>query len=762
MGIGGRSTGSRQRLNGPTDVRLLALAFGAGILVVYASASLPPLWLLLPGLVLCLWRWPGRAVLLAGLFGAGWALVCAQQQLDARLPASADGVTRVLKGHIAGLPEASDLRVRFAFASAQRPQRTRLSWYRDFPELQPGDCWRLTAKLSAAHGSFNPGGFDYEAWLWRRGLGATGYVREAAPCAHDIWTIDRWRAQASAAIDQALPEDPGAALIRALALGDDRGLSDAQWEVLRRTGTTHLISVSGLHIGLIAALIFFVLRWLVPRLPGAMRLPALSIAALGAGGAAVFYAALAGFSVPTQRSLWMVAVVLGAVCLRRRTAPSHLLALALVAVLLVRPAAVLAPGFWLSFGAVAWIVFLVCGRVGQGRGWREWALLQPRLGLALVPLTLYWFSQASVVAPLANAIMIPAFSLLLPLVLLAALLVNLIPAAGALLLGWAAIALHWSWALLAWMASWPLSSLALALPPTWAMWAGVAGTALLLAPRGVPARWLGVLGLLPLLLAPAPPLAGGFRLVVLDVGQGLATVVRTAEHALLFDAGPRYRTGFDAGAVLVLPFLRARGITALDRVVISHGDMDHRGGWPAVRAAIEVGSALGVATSKPCRAGQSWRWDGVEFAMLHPSQGGAGSDNNTSCVLSIAGPGGRALLTGDIEAAAEQELLARAGDLLAADVLVVPHHGSDSSSTPDFVAAVAPAYAVVSAGWHNRWGFPDPLVAARYRDAGVQLLHTGSLGAIRFDFPAAGTRPAPRAWRREAGRFWNLPKPERP
>ncbi|MDN5937602.1 MAG: DNA internalization-related competence protein ComEC/Rec2 [Salinisphaera sp.] len=761
MGIGGWASASGRRLTLLRDTRLLALAFAAGVVLIYHCARLPPLWWFLPGLMLCLVRWPGRSLLLAGLCGAGWALLLAQVQLGGRLPTEADGSIRVLAGHIAGLPQQAAFRSRFLFETGQSPRRVRLSWYDQPPPLRPGDCWRLTAKLSAPHGSANPGGFDYEAWLWRRGIGATGYVRHAQRCGDDAWTIDRWRARASAHIDQALAGAPSAAIIEGLTLGDTRSISDAQWQVMRRTGTTHLISVSGLHIGLIAGLIFFLLRWLVPRLPWAARLPALSVAALGAGGAALLYAALAGFSVPTQRSLWMVTVVLAAVMVRRRTAPSQLLALALVAVLVAHPGAVLAPGFWLSFGAVAWILYLVCGRVGGGRGWRNWLLLQPRLALALVPLSLLWFHQSSLVAPLANAIMIPAFSVLLPAALVSVLLVNVAPVLGVLPLHWVAQGLDACWQLLEWMAAWPQAQLTLATAPAWSLIVATAGVALLLAPRGVPARWLGVLALLPLLLVPAPPAPGGFRVVVVDVGQGLSVLVRTARHALLYDAGPRYRTGFNAGSALVLPFLKVAGVTRLDRVVISHADIDHRGGWPAIRDGMATGLAVGAGTGQPCRVGQHWRWDGVAFAMLNPADGEGGqiSENNASCVLRIAGAGGSALLSGDIEAEAEQALLARSPAALAADLLVVPHHGSASSSTAAFVHAVAPTYAVVSAGWHNRWGFPRAPVVARYRAIGARLLNTALLGAIRVDFAPDGAPITVQARRREAGRFWQIPRP---
>lgn len=758
MGVGGRSAQARGGLtrDSTADIRAVAAGFAAGTCAVLLLPALPPLWWFLLPLVCCLVRWPGRAVLLAALIGAGWCTWVSHQALEQRLPAARDGTIATFTGTIAGLPEGGDYRTRFAFVTNGSPHRIRVSWYDNPPELIPGDCWRLTVKLSAPHGSLNPGGFDYEGWLWRNRIGATGYVRDAEPCGAQSWTIDRLRLRWSMAIRDALDGMEGAAIVRALTVGDTRGLTDEHWRVLRRTGTAHMISISGLHIGLIAALVFLGLRWLVPRLPGGARVSALSIAAVGAALAATGYAALAGFELATQRSLVMTGVVLGAVLLRRRTSSSWLLALAALAVLVLDPFAVMAPGFWLSFVAVAWILFLVAARLGHAR-WRVLLWLQPGLVLGLIPLTLFWFSEASLIAPFANAVLIPACAVVVPAVLLGALLVLLIPAVGVPVLTLVTMVVGWGWSALEWLAQWEFTYFGLTLPGLFALLCALAGIALLLTPRGVPARWLGILGFIPLLLpAPTPP-PGGFWLTVLDVGQGLSVVVRTSEHALLFDAGPRYRTGFDAGAALVVPFLRARGISRLDRAIISHGDIDHRGGWPAVRKAIGVGVALGWGTDQPCHAGQHWRWDGVVFRLIHPTAGDW-SDNNASCVLYISGAGGSALLTGDIEGPAEHSLMSRLPGLTA-DVLVVPHHGSDSSSTAGFVQMVDPEYAVVPAGWHNRWGFPDPTVVARYRAVGARVLKTARLGAIRFEFDPQTGLSQPQAWRRKMQRIWHLQRP---
>ncbi|MDT0635889.1 DNA internalization-related competence protein ComEC/Rec2 [Spectribacter hydrogenoxidans] len=755
MGAGGRQAGSARGLTGARDVRLLALAFLAGVLAVHQLATLPPLWLpamlLLPGLV----RWPGHAIWLAAVLGASWAIIDAEQRLSARLPVAAEGDTRTLTGRVASLPERDAIRTRFVLQSDADPARSRLAWYGEHPPLRSGDCWQFTAQLSVPQGSANPGSFDYEGWLWRQHLHATGYVEAGRRCDADApWSVNRWRQAASEQLKAALDEGIGAALIRGLVLGDRSALTDVDWQVLRHTGTSHLMAISGLHIGLLATLVFLGLRRALPWLPAGMNPPVLTVAALGSGLAAFGYAAFAGFALPTQRALLMVAVVLVALVLRRPVLPSRVLALAGLAVLMRDPAAVLAPGFWLSFAAVAWILYLLRGRLGSG-GWRRWLWWQPALVLALTPLTLFWFGQASIVAPLANAVLIPAFAVVVPAVLGTAGLALIWPDLGAPLLRLVEASLATGWRSLAWLAELPMAQVSLTAPPVWTLLIALVGLAWWLAPRGIPARWLGAIGLLPLMMVPLAPPPGAFNLAVLDVGQGLSAVVRTAGHTLLFDAGPRYRSGFDTGRALVLPYLKSQGIRRLDRVVISHGDIDHRGGWPAIRSAMPVGQAVGAATDRPCLAGQAWHWDGVEFRMLHPTTPG-GQDNDGSCVLRISGAGGSVLLTGDIEAPAEQALLEREAEGLAADILVVPHHGSDSSSTTAFVQAAAPAFAVVPAGWRNRWGFPDPAVVARYQQVGAGVLHTGRVGAVRFDLRPGQPVNVSR-WRIRYRRFWHRP-----
>lgn len=752
MGPGGRSP-HRGESATALDPRPPALAFLAGILAVHLPAALPPLWLFPAPLALCLIHFPGRKLIAIALFGAAYAAGQGHWLHAQRLPVAEHGESRWLRGQVEGLPEAGPLRTRFQFITAERPRRIRVSWYHKPPELRPGDCWRLRLKLRTPHGSLNPGGFDYEAWLWRKRIGATGYVRAAERCTADAAApVARWRQTAAQRLSALLGAHSMTGPILALSLGERSAIDDAQWRVLRRTGTSHLVAISGLHVGLIAGVVFWGLRRLLPWLYPRPRPSALAVAAVGAGLAAAGYAMLAGFALPARRALIMVLVVLAAVVWRRRTAPSQLLALAALAVLLLDPFAVMAPGFWLSFGAVAWILYLAGGRQRPGGG--TWWRLQPALVLGLLPWTLFWFGEASLVAAPVNAVLIPAFALLVPAVLVVVILALAWPWAGAPLLHAMAAAFDRGWAALTWAAGLPGAYLSLPEPGPAELLVALAGLVWLLAPRGVPGRWLGLIGLLPLLLGPPAPPPGGFRVTLLDVGQGLAAVVRTAEHALLFDAGPRYRTGFDTGEAVVVPYLHAQGIRRLDKLVLSHGDIDHRGGVEAVRDAVPVAATLGVDQAAPCRAGDGWRWDGVRFRVLHPD-GPHWRGNDASCVLAVSGPGGSVLLTGDIEAAAERRLVAAYGGALDTDLLIVPHHGSASSSTSAFLDAASPVYALVPAGWRNRWGFPAPAVRSRLRAAGAEMFVSGRTGALRVDIGPETGVGRPRAWREQAGRFWH-------
>jgi competence protein ComEC len=625
-------------------------------------------------------------------------------------------------------------------------------------------------RLRRAHGNANPHGFDYEAWLLERGIRATGTIRAREEMARldDFvprlaYAVERLRDGLRERFLAELPDAPYAGVLIALAIGDQRSIPDALWETFRRTGVTHLVSISGLHVTMVAALCAMLANALWRRGTRLMlRLPAQKAAVAFGWLAALAYTVLAGFEVPAQRTLYMLSVVVLALWSGRRLGVIRTLLLALLTVLIVDPWAVLAVGFWLSFGCVAVLFFVGSARVGENmekeagyarrcrRGLWHWGAAQWAVTIASLPLLLLFFQQFSLVSPLANAVAIPAVSFVItPLALIS------------VLLPWPPLLSvdHWLLArlmdLLDYLAGWPVWQQPA--PPPWAVPLALAGVAWLLLPRGFPARWLGFCLLAPLLaMPPARPPPGEAWIDVLDVGQGLAVLVRTEKHVLLYDTGPRFGD-VDAGQRIVAPFLRAVGVTRLDALVVSHRDMDHAGGLDAVQAhgpiARFLSSMPGVG-AEPCAAGQSWEWDGVRFAILHPLArdytGESKPPNNMSCVLSVRNGVDAVLLTGDIEAADERRLIARAGGQLQSGALVAPHHGGRGSSSREFIAAVAPRHAVFSAGYRNRFGHPRAVVLERY--AASRPWRTDRDGAIRL---VLGQAVEVSAWRATRPRYWH-------
>ncbi len=644
-------------------------------------------------------------------------------------------------------------------ADAPVPRRLRLSWYGG-PLVHAGEIWRLTVRLKSPRGFHNPGGFDYERWLFAHGIGATGYVRrsDGNRLLEPPRGIDALRGRLAAAIARSLGDSSLSGLVRALALGARDGISPGQWQVLRRTGTAHLVAISGLHIGLVAGLLLWTGRRLWLRF-GTWRIDAGTVGAASALLGAVGYAALAGFSLPTQRALIMLAVSLAAWVWRRHASPWQGYSLALIGVCLRDPLAPLGSGFWLSFTAVAWILFVVANRLGPARRWVETLKVQAMLWLGMTPLMIYGFHQIGWTAPLANLVAIPLVGfVVVPLILTGCLAWWLWPDAAQALWHWAEGVLGGVWVWLAWLAQWSAGAWPLPAPTLTGVVLASVGLGLLAAPRGLPGRWLGALLLIPLLSPPVErPPPGQLWLTLLDVGQGLAVVAETTRHVLVYDTGPRFSDRFDAGSDIIAPFLDGRGRRHVDLVVVSHADGDHRGGLvgllrrfssPVVTSDPQ---ALGLPAAE-CRAGRSWRWDGVEFELLWPVSRGSGGGNDRSCVLKITAAGGASvLLPGDLEAGGEAALVARYGSRLAARVLVAPHHGSRTSSTSAFLDAVRPALILVAAGHGNRFGFPHPEVVARYRQRG-RILTTADSGAIQVRL---GRTVQVRPWRLENRRLWS-------
>lgn len=734
------------------DLRVLILGFTAGVLFTQTLADLPALFTLALAAIPVLIPWRGRLLYAAAVLGVLYSVLRAQPFLDQRWPAGRHGGDLTTQGTIASLPERGADSVRFMFVPTDEtlPRRVRVSWYRDFQPVRGGECWQLTLRMRTPHGSMNPGSFDYEGWLFQQGIGATASVREAVRCESSHGNpILRMRQHIADRLQAWVPEPKSRALLAALTIGDRSGFSDDDWDAFRLTGTTHLVAISGFNIGIAAAASFFLLRWLwslVPRL--CLWIPAQRVALLGSALVAFAYALLAGFEPPVQRAVVMLWVILAAAWTYRLAEASRVLALAWLAVLLLDPFATLSAGTWLSFGAVAVIFYVALGRRESPGFWLAALKVQLALAVALIPLSLYFFHGTSLIAPLVNLVAVPLFAVLTPLALGSLLLSLVFPASAWVLLMPVSIALQKVSGTLLVPLSYPELWFA-ASPMPYALGLGLIGIALLFTPRGLPLKPLGVLCLLPLFSPVDRAPKQGFELTALDVGQGLAIVVRTSNHSLLFDAGPAFDAGFDAGESVVVPYLLSQGVTRLDRMMISHTDLDHRGGAPAVRRLMTVGDEMGALAGEPCRQGQSWEWDGVHFEVLNGPMPGL-SINNGGCVLKIESPEYSALLPADIEKKAEQRLLQEMPERLRADVLIAPHHGSKTSSTEAFVQAVNPAVVIYAAGWRNHFKHPRPEVVARYAELESLQYVTGNVGAltVRADLSVD-------QYRLEAARFWN-------
>jgi competence protein ComEC len=756
----------------------VALALLAGVLLVQAWPRLPSVWICLPLIVLALawaWRCPRSRWLCALPLGVAWALWCGTQAMQARLPRALEGRDVLVVGSLDGLPLARTDASRFTLRveSAQLDGRPlalhgllTVSWYEGAPPLAPCTRWRLLLRLKRPRALLDPGSTDSERSALERGIVATGYVREDEGNRRlpgPRWCVDGTRAAIARGIAARVHDPHDAALLRAFAVGDTRGLDQQDWAVARANGVSHLIAISGFHVG-VAAVFGVWLAWLVYAWwpPAALRLPRPQAQAAAALLFAVVYSALAGFGLPTVRTLLMIAVVALARCSRRGSSGAQSLALAMIAILLADPLAVLAPGFWLSFVGVA---FLILCLQAQGRGWRaflhELSAGQLLMTVALLPLTLWFFGQASLVGALSNLVAVPVVSfVIVPCALFGMLLLLLCPPLAAPVLWLAARIVHAQWWLFERMATWPGAHWYLPAVQLHALLLAVVGALWMFMPRGVPLRWLGAALFLPLLLPPrSTPADGAFRLWVLDVGQGLAVLVRTHDHLLVYDTGARYPSGFDLGEAVVLPSIHALGLSRVDMLMISHGDNDHAGGAQTVAEAFPQARRLAGEPARmrvpmqQCAAGQAWQWDGVRFRVLSPAPGGGDRDNDSSCVLLVEGRGGRVLLPGDISSKAEPAVAAAVGTG-PPPVLVVPHHGSKTSSGAAFIAALRPSLALVSAGWRNRFGHPRAEVLARYAEAGVPLFNTAVEGAVEVEFPADGTPRRQPGWRRQQPRYW--------
>jgi competence protein ComEC len=733
--------------------------------------------------------------LAAALTGTGYAALRAELRLGDQLAVADEGKDLRLVGVIDSLPAQLQRGTRFEFAVEQVltpgvpvPARIALAWYGGDVQVRPGERWEFSVRLRRPHGGVNPGGFDLEAWLLERNLRATGYVRtaraEEAPrlLAPMVWTfstvIDRTRDDLRGRLQQRLAGERYGGVLVALVLGDQRAIAEADWLLFNRTGIAHLVSISGLHITMIAGLAAWLAAGAWRRSRRLLAWAPVQTAAAGAAVlAALAYCLLAGWGVPAQRTFFMLATVAVALVARRSLGMAATLLLAAAVVCLLDPWAAIAPGFWLSFGAVAAIFWIAYGRVppAQPAGWKPRLRMAGQVQLAvtlmLVPLTLVLFRQVSLVSPLANAVAIPLVSFVVtPLALLGALFAALpaplsafadppLAVAGAVFDALAAG--------LQWLAGWNWAAIALPAPPWWTLPLALLGVAWCLAPPGWPLRWAGALWLLPLLAwPPQRPAADELWVTALDVGQGMALLVETRNAVLLYDAGPRYSPDADAGSRVLLPYLRWRGIGRLDVLVVSHLDSDHSGGTASIVTSLPVDrlltsvapghAVLAGATAERCEAGRRFALGTAEVTVLHPLPGDYGRNlptNAMSCVLAVTLGEQRVLLAGDLPGKQEAELLQREG-LLSATLAVAPHHGSRHSSTAEWVQAVNPAWVAVQAGYRNRFGHPDVAVVARWQAQGAKLVRTDTHGAVQWRLHAGGAIET-ESWRLEHRRYWH-------
>lgn len=731
------------------------LALALGLLCLSVLPVLPSVgWLLVMALtaVVCLaWRTYPLGLFFLGLC---WACLSAQQALDDRLAPELDGRILWLEGTVVGLPSQDGRSTRFELEGAQSrrailPSRLQLSWFAG-PGVSSGERWRLAVNLRRPHGLLNPHGPDREATLLARRIGGTGSVKAGELLA----PAERaWRSDIRQRLMQADAQGREGELI-ALVLGDGAGLARESWQTLQATGTVHLLVISGQHIGLLAGLVYALIALLARLGWWPQALPWLPWACAAAFVTALGYGLLAGFQVPVQRACMMLAVVLLWRLRYRHLGMWVPWLLALNAVLLWEPLASLLPGFWLSFAAVAVLILTFSGRLGAWSAWRAWGRAQWLIALGLLPVLIALGLPVSLTAPLANLFAVPWISLaVLPLALLGTVLLP-VPVVGQGLIWLAGGLLDGLFRLLGLLAHVQPAWIPEALP--WPLWLLMClGAVSLLLPAGLPMRVLGWPLVMLAVFAPRERVPEGqLEVWQLDVGQGLALVLRTRQHAMLYDAGPVVGDS-DLGERVVLPALRKMGVAKIDLMLLSHADADHAGGALALKAGLQVQRVLSGEAAKhaealqaqPCVSGERWQWDGVSFSLWQWQ--GAGDSNQASCVLLVEAAGERLLLTGDIDAAGEQAWLE---DWQASriDWLQAPHHGSRTSSSQALLTATSPRGVLISRGRYNAFGHPHASVMQRYRTSGIEVFDSALHGALRLRLGTFGEPLKQRSQRR----FW--------
>ena len=698
-------------------------------------------------------------VIAFALFGFCWVSLYLVYFSPSELPVNWQKKNLVVEGKVVSLVAYQKDSQTFRFKTDEVNHNNcqwllRLGIYHHHLDIQPGQRWRFTVRLKRPHNSANPGGFNMERWMRAQGLTASGYVvsgekqKTIIPTFHD--PILMLRAYLHREIEYCMNHSKVSGLVQALAIGDKGQVPQYQRLLFQKTGTSHLLAISGLHIGFAAAIFYGLMFFLWRRLTRlSMVFPAQKAAAMAAIVAGVMYSLLAGFSLPTQRAVVML-MVLMLYRLRSYPLPAwRALKMALWIILLADPLAILSVSFWLSFGAVFVISYCLWGRWDSRRRWRKSMHLQWSITMGLTPLMLLYFQQISLVSPIANVIAIPFTGfIIVPLILFACLFLFLNHAIASFLFYLSGKCLEGLLWFLKTLSDLPHSTYSFSISSHIGFLFIVAAILLMLLPKGIPARYLSLVLLLPSLFPFRTVLPyGQAEMTVLDVGQGLAVFIQTAHHTLLYDTGPRYSSDSDAGESIIFPYLSFNGISHLDTIIVSHADSDPSGGVHSLLSSESVAEILTsdprgihVNHAKRCRAGQHWVWDGVHFNILYPNSNRQGSTNNRSCILKVTTGNSSALLPGDIEKPVEQWLFKYDSNELKSSILIAPHHGSQTSSSFDFLRTVSPEWVVFSVGYLNRFHFPNSLVVHRYSVLGVKMLQTDKSGAIQFGLSAAGVR----------------------
>jgi competence protein ComEC len=714
------------------------------------------------------------------IMGLLWGVEYGHRLLDHVLPPTFEGVELWLEGEVTGLPKGFrargqsgiqfDLKIKDSACRKEGAgcidtlNKVRLKWYNE-QIIIPGQHWRLLVKLKRPYGLANPGSPNFQSYLMAQGLSATGYVREHNDnylLPRISYSIDRYRWQALEKLEHLLASAEHSAILKALLLGDRRSISREQWDLFTHTGIVHLMVISGLHIGLMATLGFWlghILSLLLSSLFNNVQ--ARQCSAVMATVFAVTYSAAAGFSLPTQRAVIVVLVVMAGAFFNRELRASHTLSVALALCLLIDPLAPIGLSFWLSFCAVVIILYSLTGKITQASKAYRLLFMQLAIFIGMVPVLGLLLGFVSLISPVCNLVLVPIFSIVVvPLNAFAALL-SLLNVDWAISI-WLGLdqTLQWIFSGLLWIDSfsreWQLEFLDLSVAK---LLLSSFAIVILLAPKGFPAKYLALFLLIPLFIPSVKTVREGTaQITVLDAGQGLSIVVKTAKHSMVYDVGAA-SSDFSIAQSVVFPYLKHNGIKQLDKLIISHNDNDHAGDWRYLASRLVIGSidrgeSFNGINKSTCVAGQRWNWDGVQFEYLSPLNSLIDrAGNNRSCVLKISVNEHAALLTGDIEREVELSLVKKYGKLIKAELLIAPHHGSKTSSSWPFIRTVDPDYVIFATGYRNAFSHPNSIILARYMSLPSETYNTASTGAITFILNKNGVQKK-QLFRDSYPRYW--------